>query len=181
MKKQTKYNLLKYLALFIIGWLVYSNLEVFASALTGNIARSYGGSYFALKGITSLWMGPIGGAIFVIIGLLDESKAMKRCPVLIVSIISGIVITSIEFGTGYILNHKLGLGIWDYRGLPLAKYFYNQINLFHFFLWILISPFAFWLDNTVRYYLNLIIGYREFPMQLNLISYYRAFFTFRSA
>ena len=62
--------------------------------------------------------------------------------------LSSIIIIGLEYITGYIVNIKLELNIWDYSNLP-----YNlngQICLLFFNLWFLLSIVGILIDDILR-------------------------------
>ena len=59
-----------------------------------------------------------------------------------------ILITVFEFILGYILNIKLGLGIWDYSNIPFN--IMGQICLPFSFLWFVLSYFVIILDDILK-------------------------------
>ena len=79
----------------------------------------------------------------------------------------------IELLTGLILNTWLGLGIWDYSGKILSGFFYNQICLQNAIIFFLVTPFFFWVDDTLRF-----LMYEE-GTRKNLFNYYKRLVTFK--
>ena len=64
------------------------------------------------------------------------------------AVAGGTVITAAEFAAGLLLNVWLGIGVWDYSGLPMN--FLGQICLYYFVLWIPLSAAAVLLDDGLR-------------------------------
>lgn len=121
----------KEIALFIIGALIYMGIEL------------------AFRGHTHWTMGIVGGLCFVIIGLLNEGynwemPFWKQC------LIGACVITALEFVSGVVLNMILGLGIWDYSGIPFNLF--GQICLPFSIAWFFLSGIAIILDDYIRYW-----------------------------
>lgn len=119
------------LALFVIGALIYMLIEIL------------------FRGHTHWTMGVVGGLCFVIIGLLNEGynwqmPFWKQC------LIGACVITALEFVSGIILNVILGLGIWDYSGVPFNLF--GQICLPFSIAWFFLSGVAVVLDDYIRYW-----------------------------
>lgn len=85
----------------------------------------------------------------MIMGLLNEYKIPWHWCLLRQSIVSAVIITIFEFFTGCIVNLWLGLGVWDYSGLPFNLY--GQICLYFFVLWIPLSVVGIVLDDWIRY------------------------------
>lgn len=118
-----------------------------------------GGGVYALlemlwRGYTHWTMFLLGGACFVVMGLLNEYKIPWHWCLLRQSVVSACVITVFEFITGYIVNIRLGWQVWDYSDLPFNLY--GQICLYYFLLWILLSMAGIVLDDWIRYivYIN---------------------------
>lgn len=113
-----------------------------------------GGGVYALlemlwRGYTHWTMFLLGGACFVVMGLLNEYKIPWHWCLLRQSVVSACVITVFEFITGYIVNIRLGWQVWDYSDLPFNLY--GQICLYYFLLWILLSMAGIVLDDWIRY------------------------------
>lgn len=122
-------NILKYLALFLIGGALYYCLEV--------LFRGH-----------SFWsMAVCGGVCFVVCGLINERN---RCmPLLLQMLIATCGITAIELAAGLILNVWLGLRIWDYSNMPgnLLGQICPQFTV----LWFFLSAVAIILDDIIRW------------------------------
>ena len=74
----------------------------------------------------------------------------------------------IEFLSGLILNRGLGLNLWDYSHLPLN--IMGQITLLFAPIWLIIVPFAIFLDDQLRYVLfNGCKPYRLWWYYINLM------------
>ena len=89
----------------------------------------------------------LGGACFLVVGLINE-KNRGRIPLLVQMLISAIIITVLEFVTGYIVNIRMGLHVWDYSHMP-----YNimgQICLLYTVLWFLLSYVCIVTDDKLR-------------------------------
>lgn len=122
--------------LFFIGGMVYALIEIL------------------WRGYTHWTMFLLGGACFVVMGLLNEYKIPWHWCLLRQSIVSACIITVFEFIVGYIVNIHLGWQVWDYSGLPFNLY--GQICLYYFLLWIPLSMAGIVLDDWIRYivYIN---------------------------
>jgi len=132
----------KLLILTILFGLVYLNCEVAFSAIK-SLAWS-------LKGDTSLWMAPVGGACGLILSFLHRRikyGASYRLSVLL----GALSITLVEFTSGCILNLWLGFDIWSYKGLPLN--ILGQICLPFTLLWYVFTPSVFWIGDVIEFYL----------------------------
>lgn len=122
--------LCKNLFLFIMGGILYYLIEI--------IWRGY--SHFS--------MFFVGGLCFVLIGKINEYISWET-PVYIQSILGSIIITTIEFISGCILNIWLRLGVWDYSNIPFNLF--GQICLPFSVLWIFVSFIAIFIDDYIRY------------------------------
>lgn len=118
--------------LFIVGALIYLVVEIL------------------WDGNTHWTMGLLGGVCFVSIGGLNEFlnwnlAIWKQC------LLGSLLITTLEFVFGVILNIWLGLNVWDYSTLPLN--IKGQICLPFSLIWIVMSGVAIVLDDWLRYWL----------------------------
>ena len=89
----------------------------------------------------------VGGICFVLIGGID--RVFPEMPLLMQSVLGASVVTAMELISGLFLNVYLRLGVWDYSALP-----YNlmgQVCMPYFFLWIMVSLVAVWLDDYLRW------------------------------
>lgn len=123
--------LCKNLFLFIVGGILYYLIEIIWRG------RSHFSMFF------------VGGLCFVLIGKINEYISWET-PVYIQSILGSIIITTIEFISGCILNIWLGLDVWDYSNIPFNLL--GQICLPFSVLWIFISFAAILLDDYIRYF-----------------------------
>lgn len=110
---------------------------------------SIGGIVYLM--IELLWRGYshwsmffLGGMCFVITDIINKNiTGRKMLPLKL--IICSLSITVLEFITGYILNIKLDLNVWDYYDMP-----YNlmgQICLPYMILWVAISFICIWVNS----------------------------------
>ena len=110
----------------------------------------FGISYFFLeiiyRGHSHWTMILLGGLVSVLIGLINEIT--PKMEIVCQMLLGTIIITILEFIFGYILNLKLGLGIWDYSSLPFN--IMGQICLSFSFLWFILSYFIIILDDILR-------------------------------
>ena len=121
----------KYLTLFVVGALIYMTIEIL------------------FRGYTYIQMGVVGGIVMIVIGLLDE-PFKKELPVIVYAPLSAVIITLIEYISGYIFNIKLGLNMWDYSDLPFN--IDGQICLYFSLTWGVLGVIASIIDNAIRYY-----------------------------
>lgn len=110
----------------------------------------FGISYFTLeilyRGYSHWTMIFLGGTVSVLIGLINEITPNMRMWKQM--FLGTILITVFEFILGYILNIKLGLGIWDYSNVPFN--IMGQICLPFSFLWFILSYFVIMLDDILK-------------------------------
>lgn len=123
---------LKYAFLFMVGGFAYGAIE--------NISRGY----------SHISMFIAGGICFILIGLLNEVYSWNMAIVSQMAV-SAVIITSVEFTIGLIVNVWLKLKVWDYSDQP-----YNlmgQVCLLYTNIWFFLSLSAILLDDYLRYYL----------------------------
>lgn len=112
------YNIFKFLFLFIAGGFTYFYMEI------------------SFRGYSHYSMIICAGLAFVICGSLNHIFH-KRISFISQMVLSCLVITILEFITGYIVNIQFGMNVWDYSGLPYN--FMGQICLFYSLLWLILS------------------------------------------
>lgn len=138
--------------IFIVMGCIYTNIELI------------------LRGYTHPSMIVVGGACGVLIGLINNiapnKKLYKQC------LISMVIVTLIEFISGYILNIKMGLNVWDYSDLPFN--YKGQISLLFSAFWFFLSIIAIWLYDYLRY------KFYGDKKPNDLFIYIKYLFTFRS-
>lgn len=123
------------LLLFLIGGRLYTWIELL------------------WRGRTHWTMFMLGGACFVIMGLLNEHIFPWELGLFQQCLISATIITVFEFATGCIVNLWLGWNVWNYSDVPFNLL--GQICLPFFFLWIGLSVFGIILDDWIRYWIYL--------------------------
>lgn len=110
----------------------------------------FGISYFTLeilyRGYSHWTMILLGGIVSVLIGLINEITPNMRMWKQM--LLGTMLVTLFEFILGYILNIKLGLGIWDYSNIPFN--IMGQICLPFSFLWFVLSYFVIILDDILK-------------------------------
>jgi len=85
-----------------------------------------------------------------LIGLINEVLPWELGFVWQCLIAAG-VITLVELIAGYVVNIRLGWGVWDYSHLP--GNFMGQVCLLYSLLWVLLSGVGICLDDWLRYFL----------------------------
>ena len=122
----------KHFTLFILGGISYLLIELLWR----------GRSHWA--------MFVLGGICFLLIGAINEANR-RRIPMLLQAFMGSVIITALEFATGYIVNIKLHMNVWSYYDIP-----YNimgQICLPYMILWFFLSIVCVFADDWLRYYL----------------------------
>lgn len=110
----------------------------------------FGISYVILellyRGHSHITMFFVGGLCGLLIGLINE--VTPKMPILLQMLLGSVIVTFIEFVTGYILNIKLGLHIWDYSNLRFN--ILGQISLLFSVLWFFLSFIVIHMDDILR-------------------------------
>ena len=123
-------SLIKYVVLFLFGGMVYYLIEI--------LWRGY-----------SHWtMIILGGLCFVSVGLINNVLSWSMV-IELQALIGAVLITSLEFVVGLIVNVKLGWCIWDYSNVPFN--FLGQICLPFSLLWYILSMIIIFTDDYIRY------------------------------
>lgn len=104
-----------YLICFAIGAVAYGLIEV--------VARGY----------THWTMALTGGVVMILLNVINQTKNMH---VLVKCLLGAVVITSLEFCAGMIVNVCFGWNVWDYSDKPLNVWgqICPQFSLAWFFL-----------------------------------------------
>ena len=110
-------------------------------------AAAYAGMEIIWRGYTHWTMAVLGGALFLVLGGLNEWLPWEM-PLLLQGLLGAVTVTAAEFCAGYILNIRLGLGIWDYSRLPLNLM--GQICLPFSLIWWAVSILGIVLDDWIR-------------------------------
>lgn len=126
------YYFYKYIYLFLIGGLTYYNIEIL------------------WRGYSHISMIICGGLCFLSIGGLNQFFG-SGLSLLQQMAISSIIITTLEFITGLIVNRWLKLNVWDYSDLPLN--ILGQVCLPYTIAWFFLSLGAIFLDDTLRHFI----------------------------
>lgn len=122
------YNFFKYITIFLTGGIIYMIMEMI------------------WRGHTHISMGILGGICVVLIGIINE--IYHDIPLLYQAPLGSIIITILEYISGYILNMTLGLNIWDYSDLPFNVD--GQVCLYYSLLWMVLSMVASVIDDVIR-------------------------------
>lgn len=128
-------------------------INVLIEGLTGGIAYFYIEILF--RGYSHYSMMICGGLCFISVGaagrrILNQKKAIVL-RIIEIMLIGMIIITSLELLTGYIVNIKLGLNVWDYSDM---KYnFYGQICPLFSIFWAGISLVCVYIEELMKNFL----------------------------
>ena len=123
-------KLLKYYTLGTLGGLIYVFIEL--------LWRGY-----------SHWsMFLLGGICFIALGLINEVIPWEM-PLTVQMFIGCVIITSLEFITGCIVNLWLGWDVWDYSEQPCNLL--GQISLKSSVGWYFLSAVGIVFDDWLRY------------------------------
>ena len=123
-----KNYLIKELILLIIFGITYCGIEIL------------------YRGHTHISMLFVGGLCAVLIGMINEIT--PKMNIILQMLIGAVIVTIIEFFSGYIINIILGLNVWDYSNL-LFNY-KGQISLIFTVIWFFLSAPVIYLDDKLR-------------------------------
>lgn len=138
-----------------------------------------GAFYFVLEGIWRIPQGgyanivmlPIGGLCGVLVGSINQIPRFYNMKVLWQALLGTVIVLFVEFVTGYIVNIRLGMHIWDYSDIPFN--IMGQISPTYAILWFLLIPFGIWLEDAIRYEL-----WRE-GKYYGVLTIYKELFTYQ--
>ena len=117
----------------------------------------FGMCYFTLEGIyripsggyANIAMLAVGGLCGLLVGSVNQVPKFYNMTVWKQAVIGTVLTLVVEYVSGYVLNVKMGLGIWDYSDM-----YFNvngQICLEFAFIWFLLMPTAIWLEDCIRF------------------------------
>ncbi|MCM1237522.1 MAG: putative ABC transporter permease [Ruminococcus flavefaciens] len=123
-------------------------LKIFILFLLGGV--SYLLVEMAYRGHTHWTMLLVGGICFVLIGVQNEIYTWEM-PLVLQCVMGSVIVTTVEFVSGCVINLLLGWGVWDYSDLPCNLL--GQICLLFSVFWVFLSIPAIILDDYLRYWL----------------------------
>ena len=123
-----KNYLIKELILLIIFGITYCGIEIL------------------YRGRTHISMLFVGGLCAVLIGMINEIT--PKMNIILQMFIGAVIVTIIEFFSGYIINIILGLNVWDYSNLMFN--YKGQISLIFTVIWFFLSVPVIYLDDKLR-------------------------------
>ena len=115
---------------------------------------SAGGSlYYLLEVLLRGWshwtMAVCGGLCLLFIYYMNSR--LNQAPILLRAFTAAAIITTVELAVGCLLNHWLGLAIWDYSAHRL--HLWGQISLYASARWVLlcipVCPGCGWVERHV--------------------------------
>lgn len=107
-----------------------------------------GASYMTIE---FLWRGRSHGSMFLLGGLCFSLlgplyRRFPRVPLAVKQVLGALMVTALELTTGLLVNRQFA--VWDYRQLPYN--FRGQICLNYSLLWMPLSLFGMWLNDTAN-------------------------------
>jgi uncharacterized membrane protein len=113
-----------------------------------------GALYMVLEGLwrgwTNISMLAVGGLCGFFIGKMNDGFGSNKT-ILEKCLIGMIIILTIEFISGMVLNIYFHLGIWDYSNI--WGNLFGQICVPYAILWFLMVPFVIYVYNYLKYFL----------------------------
>ena len=130
-------QIIKYLTLALYGGVIYYIIEaIYKSHWSDNPTH---------------WsMAVVGGLAFIVVGGINNYLPW-RMSIVLQCLTGAAAITLLELFAGLIINVWLGLGIWDYSGLPGS--FLGQICLPFSAAWVALSLVCIVLDDFLRHWI----------------------------
>ncbi len=119
-------------------------VEYLFAAVMGGVV--YGAVETLWRGYTHPSMIFVGGICFLLIYIYREHNANRR--IVLCAAVGALIITTIEFASGCILNLWLHLSVWSYRSL--TPNLLGQICPHYMVLWFLLSHPAVLLCDLMR-------------------------------
>lgn len=126
------YKVIKPLMLIALGGFIYSAIEIL------------------YRGYTHWTMVLVGGISFYLIGLVNE-YTQYDFSIIKQMTIGTLIVSTLEFTAGIIVNIILKWNVWDYSNMPFN--ILGQICLPFSVIWFLLSFFAIVLDDICRYFI----------------------------
>lgn len=121
-----------YIMMFLTGGFLYCGLEIL------------------FRGYSHISMLLAGGTCFLLVGAVQHLLG-SSASLLSQMLFCGIMITTVEFIFGMVVNRQMQLNVWDYSGQQYN--FLGQICLLYTNLWILLSCPMIILHDFMEYVL----------------------------
>ena len=108
----------------------------------------FGGMFYC--GVELLWRGWTHGSMFVLGGLcvLCVCEAGRGLPLLWHMLLGTVIVTTLEFLMGLLVNQVWHMGVWDYSDAPMNVL--GQICLPFTLFWFALSGIAIFLEDGMR-------------------------------
>ena len=127
----------EYMILWLTGGLLYFYLEI--------AYRSY--SHYS--------MIICGGLCFLVVGTAGDYILKNKKPlitsIILIMFFGTLIITTLEFITGIIVNIKFDMGVWDYSSLKFNVYGQNCLG--YTLLWALLSLLCVYFIDIIKKYI----------------------------
>ncbi len=108
-------------------------------------AVAYGLIEVVARGYTHWTMALTGGAVMVLLNLINQTRDLH---ILVKCLLGAVVITSLEFCVGMIVNVGLGWNVWDYSDKPMNVL--GQICLQFSLVWFFLSIPAYGICSFIQ-------------------------------
>lgn len=123
-----KVFVLKWFTIFMTGGMIYYFMEI------------------TTRGYSHYSMIICGGAATLLCGGLNQ--VFTGMGVLPQMVLSSVIISELEFFTGYLVNIVLKYNVWDYSDLPFNLM--GQICIQYSILWMFLSLAIIFVDDSIR-------------------------------
>lgn len=123
-------NVLKIITIWSSGAFIYGLIEI------------------AFRGFTHISMGVLAGVCLMLISQLNQ-RLGQEFPMVLKMLLSSIIITTLEFITGILVNVRLHMEVWDYSNAPLNLF--GQICLPFAVAWFFLSFFGIRLIDFLKW------------------------------
>ena len=113
----------------------------------------YYGTEIAFDGDSHITMWLLGGLCGILIGLLNEYGLKWETPLWKQVLYGECIVLPLEFITGIILHKVINIQppVWDYSGLWMAKYFFNQSSPLFALIFIPVILLAIFVDDYYKW------------------------------
>lgn len=127
--------------------------KVMSAAAKAALVLLTGGTVYcaievAWRGYTHISMAICGAVCFYVMYIMEGSPRFRVHPLAVRALVGACIVTAAELVTGCIVNLRMGLGVWDYSGVPLSLW--GQICLPYSVLWFLLCLAVFPLCDVMR-------------------------------
>ncbi len=116
----------------------------FTIFLTGGMLYYFG--EIAVRHYSHYSMILCGGMATLLCGGLNQ--VFSKMGIFMQMILSAVIISELEFITGYIFNIRMGCMVWDYSDMPFN--IMGQICLPYSLLWMVLALAIIYVDDNIR-------------------------------